>query len=632
MERRLTAILAADVEGYSRHTEDDEEASTVTLRSYCAVQEEAILAHRGHIFSRAGDGVVAEFPSIVEAIRCAIEIQSEIAERNASLPEDRRMQFRIGVNLGDVIAEEDNLYGTGVNVAVRLQQLAEPGGICVSQTVYDQVRKIIEIPFQDIGERRLKNIADPVHIYRILPAPLPWFRTLFSRANVHRRRLGVAGSALILLVALVIGAFHLRQPPELWNTLLGGGLPQQTTLAILPFTDRSPKGQETDYLAAGIADQLKALAKFSDLMVVDRASGRDQHADAGHEGEDFDERYAVRGSVQRDDDKVRVAVELVELIEASKERPIWYKSYNYTKGESLFAVRDDVTRRIAGTLGGLAGKIAQAEAIRLSEKNPTSLTAYDHVVLGWAKWNEFKPDSNKAAQEHFDQALKINPRFARAYAGLAWTYSSAYDFSLCDQEWTDDPEGALASALENAEKAVKLARDDYVGHWVLGWAYLYNGKHELAKRHYALARKLNGYDTELLGEMSNLLVYTNQLEQAIEQLNESRDLNERADAQKWYLEYLGWANEQAGMPGKAVEQFEQVVADDPEQCWLLPSLAAAYAHPSVGQMDKAHDVAEKILKGDKEFSSQEWAKGEPYETDEQRTRFVNALIRAGLPN
>ena len=184
MERRLAAILAADVQGYSRLTELNEEASTATLRMYRAVVEESISAHRGHVFSSAGDGVVAEFPSVVEAIRCGVEIQNEIAERNAAVPEDGRMQFRIGVNLGDVIAEENNLYGTGVNVAVRLEQLAEPGGICISQTVYDQVRKIVEIPFEDIGERRLKNIADPVHVYRILPAPLPWLKRLFSRANI----------------------------------------------------------------------------------------------------------------------------------------------------------------------------------------------------------------------------------------------------------------------------------------------------------------------------------------------------------------------------------------------------------------------------------------------------------------
>ena len=220
MERRLAAILAADVKGYSHLTELNEEASTATLRMYRAVVEELIHAHRGHIFSSAGDGVVAEFPSVVEAIRCGVEIQNEIAERNASVPKAERMQFRIGVNLGDVIAEENNLYGTGVNVAVRLEELAEPGGICLSQTVYDQVRKIVEIPFEDIGEHRLKNIAEPVHVYSILPSPLPWLKTLFSRRG-RRRRLGVAAGLLLFLLAVAAGAFYLRQPAVLWDALLG---------------------------------------------------------------------------------------------------------------------------------------------------------------------------------------------------------------------------------------------------------------------------------------------------------------------------------------------------------------------------------------------------------------------------
>jgi adenylate cyclase len=181
MERRLAAILAADVAAYSHLTELNEEASTATLRMYGAVVEESIIAHRGHIFSSAGDGFVAEFPSVVEAIRCALEIQNEIAERNATAPEDARMQYRIGVNLGDVIAEENSLYGTGVNVAARLEELAEPGGIYISQTVHDHIRKIVEIPLEDVGERHLKNISDPVHVYRILPAPLPWFRRFLSR-------------------------------------------------------------------------------------------------------------------------------------------------------------------------------------------------------------------------------------------------------------------------------------------------------------------------------------------------------------------------------------------------------------------------------------------------------------------
>ena len=234
MERRLTAILAADVEGYSHLTGLNEEASTATLRMYRAVVEELISAHKGHVFSSAGDGVVAEFPSIVEAIRCAVEIQNEIAERNVSVPEDGRMQFRIGVNSGDVIAEENNLYGTGVNVAVRLEQFAEAGGICISQTVYDQIRKIIEIPFEDIGERHLKNISEPVHVYRILPAPMSGLRR-FSRAPIST--VGVSA-----LLSAPFSYFSRRRRPDRsicvsrlhYGTLDGGSRTPRDSLDCRP--------------------------------------------------------------------------------------------------------------------------------------------------------------------------------------------------------------------------------------------------------------------------------------------------------------------------------------------------------------------------------------------------------------
>jgi class 3 adenylate cyclase len=249
MERRLAAILAADVQGYSHLTELSEEGSTATLRSYTAVVEEVITAHRGHTLSWAGDGVVAEFPSIVEAIRCASEIQNEIAERNAAAPEDQRMQFRIGVNLGDVIAEENRLYGTGVNVAVRLQQMAEPGGIFVSQTVYDQVRKIIGIPFEDVGQRHLKNITGPVHVYRILMAPPTPLHTFLWRIR-HSARLGATAAAVAILLLAFGASFFLRQPAALWDAVLGapGTLPENPSIAVLPFTDMSST-HDQQYLA-----------------------------------------------------------------------------------------------------------------------------------------------------------------------------------------------------------------------------------------------------------------------------------------------------------------------------------------------------------------------------------------------
>jgi adenylate cyclase len=631
MERRLAAILAADVKGYSHLTELNEEASTATLRMYRAVVEESISAHRGHVFSSAGDGVVAEFPSVVEAIRCAVEIQNEIAERNASVPEDGRMQFRIGVNLGDVIAEENNLYGSGVNVAVRLEQLAEAGGICLSQTVYDQVRKIVEIPFEDIGERRLKNIAEPVHVYRILPSPLPWLKRLFSRTNVRRRRLGVAAGVFLLLLAVAAGAFYLRQPAALWATLLGdaGGLslPEHPAIAVLPFNDMSAT-HDQQYLADGITEELiTGLAKFPELIVMSRNATftyKDKPTDSRQVGKELNVHYVVEGSIQRSDQNVRVTA---QLIDASTGRHLWADRYD-REIKGIFAIRDDITRSVAGTIGGLGGKLARAEVARLSGKNPNSFTAYDYLMRGWYEWHKFTREGNAAALDLFEQARKIDPNYARAYAGLAWTYADDYDY-----EWTDDYDKTLKLALEMANTAVRLDPNDYQAQWALGWAYLYNRQHEQAMAHYLRARDLNPNDAELLAEMANFLIFIGQPKQAIDQVKEAIRLNPFHE--NWYVEYLGWAYEEAGMPLKAIEIFEQAVDlrnPNEDQLWYFPTVAAAYAHPTVGRMDDARGIVKTLLSRKPGFSTSETvSRLYPYKTKELIDRYVKAVRRAGLP-
>ena len=626
MERRLAAILAADVQGYSHLTELNEEASTATVCSYCAVVKKAISEHRGHIFSSAGDGVVAEFPSVVEAIRCGVEIQNEIAERNVAVPEDGRMQFRIGVNLGDVIAEDNNLYGTGVNVAARLEQLAEPGGICISQTVYDQVRNIVEIPFEDIGERRLKNIADPVHVYRILPAPLPWLRRLFSRTNIGRRRLGVKAGALLLLLAVGAGSFYLRQPAALWDALLGGGLSlPEAAIAVLPFDDMSPT-HDQQYLADGITEELiTGLAKFPELIVMARNSTlayKDKPTEVRQVGKDLNVHYVVEGSIQRADQNVRVTA---QLIDTTTGQEIWADRYD-RQVNNIFAIRDDITRSIGGTLGGRAGKLVQAEAARVSGKNPNSFTAYDYVMKGWYAYNKFTREDNAASRDFFEQARKIDPNYALAYAGLAWTYELEYDY-----EWkTDDDEKTLKLALEMAETAVRLDPNDSHAQWALGWSCLYNRQYDQAMAHYLRSLELNPNDAEVLASMGSLLIYIGQPKQAVDQEKEAIRLN--PNHYEWYVYYVGWAYEEAGMPKEAIEIFEQAIDiqnPNEEQLWYLPTIAAAYAE--VGRMDDAHEVVRTVLSRDPKFSISKKVARYPYKTKELADRYANALRRAGLP-
>ncbi|WP_183097162.1 adenylate/guanylate cyclase domain-containing protein [Mesorhizobium sp. YM1C-6-2] len=624
MERRLAAILAADVVGYTHLTERNDETAMMTLQSYCGVVEEKIAAHSGRVFNRAGDCVMAEFPSIVEAIRCAVDIQHEIANLNRELKDEERMEFRIGVSLGDIIVEDGGMYGTGVNLAARLQQLAKPGGVCVSQSVYDQVRKIVEIVFEDIGEVKLKNIADPVRVYRIVETPVPPVppaRITLKRALI----LGVAAAGIVFGGAALLGVLRLPEPVTAWIGVPDRRETARPSIAVMPFDDMSATN-EHQYLADGVTEELiTGLAKFPDLDVVARNSTfayQGKPTDIRQVGKELGVYYVVEGSIQRSDQDVRVTAQLIDAVSG---RHVWAERYDRRVG-SIFDIRDDITRAVAATVMGTFGKLAGAETARLATKNPKNFSAYDNLMKGWFEWHKFAQTNNTLARDYFQKAIAADGNYAYAYTGLAWTYSSDYDFG-----WTEDYEGTLNLMMEAAAKAVSLDNTDYKGHWALGWAYLYSRQQEKALASYQRARGLNPYDAELLAEMANVLIYTSQAAKAVEQVEQAIRLNPFHET--WYLEYLGWAYEEADMPEKAIETLKTALKSEgsEEQLWVMPSLAAAYADPKVGNLEEAHKVVQKILALDPSFSIKDVLERSPYQTKEAADRYASALRSAGLP-
>ena len=462
-----------------------------------------------------------------------------------------------------------------------------------------------------------------MHVYRVLPAPLPRLNRFLSRIW-RSPRLGAGAGVVVLLLALG-ASFYLRQPTALWETG-GGALPEHAAIAVLPFDDISPT-HDQQYLADGITEELiTGLAKFPELIVMARNSTfayKDKPTDARQVGKDLNVNYVIEGSVQRADQNMRVTA---QLIDASTGRQIWADRYD-RQVDNIFAIRDDITRSIAGTLGSIAGIVALAEAERVSAKNPNSFTAYDYLMKGWYAYNKFTREDNAAARDLFEQARKIDPDYARAYAGLAWTYELDYDF-----EWTNDDEKTLKLALELAETAVRLDPNDIQAQWGLGWAYLYNRQYENAMAHYLRTRELNPNDAEVLAEMGNFLIYIGQPKQAIDQVKEAIRLN--PNHYNWYVYYVGWAYEEAGMPKEAIEIFEKAIDlqnPDEEQLWYLPTIAAAYAHPTVGRMDDARKVVKTILSREPDFSISKKVSRYPYKTKELADRYANALRRAGLP-
>lgn len=625
-ERRLAAIASLDVVDYTRLMEADEAATHKALTACMQdVVEPLVATYHGHIFKFTGDGALIEFASAVDAVKCVFEIQCNLQQWNAGVSPERPIIFRIGVNVGDVIFAEQDVYGMGVNVAARLQTLAEPGTIFVSAVVVDHIHNQVDLDLDYIGQRRVKNVSEPIKVYRMRPGigapkPLPYRRR--TPGWRHPRAL----AALILVVAGLALALAWWQP---WHRPSLLAPPNKPSIAVLPFENLSPDPGQV-YLAEGITEDLITnLAKFPDLYVIARNSSSiytDKPVKVQRIRDDLGVSYVVEGSVQKAANSVRITA---QLIDTETGEHIWAERYDRDV-DKIFQIQDDVVAAIAGTLTGTTGMLAAAELKRVSDKPPQTFIAYDYLMQGWHEWYKFTPEGNREARRLFDTARKTDPSYARAYVGLAWTYALDYEY-----DWTEDYKNAVDQALAFAKKAVQLGPKDYRSYWVLGWAYLYSWEHEQAEAAYNRARDMNPNDAELLAEMASLLIYIGRPEQAISQIKEAMRRNPFFD--QWYVEYLGWAYQEAGQPQECIDTLEKIIDTQPtqEQLWLLRILAACYADPKVNRMADAQRTAKEILMLDPGFSMAAHRKYVeetlPYKTPQQIDHWIAAFSRVGLP-
>jgi TolB-like protein/Tfp pilus assembly protein PilF len=469
MERRLAAILAADVMGYSCLMGEDEKGTLERLKSLRKeLVQPKITERKGRIVKLMGDGLLAEFPSVVEAVKCAVDIQQDMAGREVGLSEERRIVLRIGVNLGDIIVEGSDIYGDGVNVAARLEGLATPGGICISGKVYEEVRNKLPTAFEDLGEQEVKNIREPVRVYRWTDAvadPMP----------------GMAGAE---------GALP---------------LPDKPSIAVLPFTNMSGD-PEQEYFSDGITeDIITELSRFPELFVIARNSTfifKGKAVDIKGAAEKLGVRYLVEGSVRKAGNRVRITA---QLIDASVGGHVWADRYD-RELEDIFEVQDDVVRAIVAVL---PGRIADAN-IEQSRRKPTeNLSALDCLMRG----NYFAPrrgDGHDRAIAAYQKAIELDPNCAAAYAGIAFTeVKKIWDLSTSD----DDP---INRAYDNARKALAIDDNDYRSHGVMGLIYFERGEHELGRQHLERALILNPNSTQIMGYWALFLVYNGDPEGAIE--------------------------------------------------------------------------------------------------------------------
>jgi adenylate cyclase len=391
VKRKLTAIFSADVEGYSRLMGEDELATVETLTSYKETMGKLIRQHRGRVVDSTGDNLLAEFASVVDAVQCAVEVQQVLSAKNEALPEGRRMYFRIGINLGDVIEEEERIYGDGVNVAARMESLAEGGGISISGTAYDQLGKKLPLGYKYIGEQSVKNIEKPVRVYRVLPQAEAAGKVIGEKKPISRHWRWAAVALIVVVAALVIWNFYFRPPFEpASEERMAFALPDKPSIAVLPFVNMSEDPKQ-EYFSDGLTEEIiTALSKVPKVFVIARESTfsyKGKSVKVNQVAEELGVRYVLEGSVRKAEDRVRITAQLIDAI---KGYHLWAERYDRDL-KDIFAIQDEITMKIVTSL---QVSLTEGETARMQAKGTNSLDAYLLFLQGWKETGSMNKDGN----------------------------------------------------------------------------------------------------------------------------------------------------------------------------------------------------------------------------------------------
>ena len=502
--RKLTAILSADAKGYSRLMREDEVATVETLKRYRKAMSALVQKHRGQVVDSPGDNLLVEFASVVDALECSVEIQKDLQIRNAQLPPDRKMEFRIGINLGDVIKEGRRIYGDGVNIAARIEGLAEGGGICISGTVYDQVKNKLALEYQYMGEHTVKGISEPVRVYRLQKT---------------------------IETAL----------PELSGEF---ELPTKPSIAVLPFNNMSGDAQQ-EYIADGITENIiTALSKVSEMLVIARNSVftyKGRPVKVQQVSQELGVRYVLEGSIQKAGDRVRITGQLVD---ATTGHHLWAEQYDRDMTD-FFDLLDEITREI---VIALQVELTAGEQARLAQTH--SLRAWGYFVRGVSLLQRFTQGDNAKARDLFERALEIDPDYPSAWTMLAWTH-----FNDARWGWIDSPARSIKQAVELGQKAVMLDDTQPLAHAVLGNIYLLQKKHDQAitEGKKAVALGPNSADTHAL--VAEILRFSGMFDEAMALCKRAMRLQPYYS--EWYLMSLAMSYYYLGRHEDAIAAAEK---------------------------------------------------------------------------
>jgi adenylate cyclase len=622
-KRKLTAILSADVEGYSRLMGDDEEATVRTLTSYREVLTTLIQQHNGKVLDSPGDNLLAEFVSVVDAVQCAVAVQKEIKSRNDQLPENRRMQFRIGINLGDVIQEDERIYGDGVNIAARLEGLSEPGGICISKTAFDHIESKLPYGYDFMGNQTVKNIAKPVGAYRVLMDRRVTFagKSADEKPSALRRMPILAGVVAVLVLAVGVGIwqFYMRRSsidPASENKMTFP-LPDKPSIAVLPFANMSGD-PEQEYFSDGLTEEIiTALSKVPKLFVIARNSVftyKGKPVKVNQVAEELGVRYVLEGSIRKAGDQIRITA---QLIDALSGHHLWAERYDRNLKE-IFAVQDELTKNI---ITALQVKLTEGEQVRSSAKGTNNLEAYLKYLQSMVTVRQFNIESNALAKQLAQEAIALDPEYAMAYRAL----STAHQMDV----WlgtSKSPKQSKAKAMELLQKAIELDPTYAEAHGHLGFVFSMMGEHDKAvvKAEQAVALNPNSAYAHMV--LGHTLRFAGRHEEAIPEYKKAIRLNPMPPTN--YLFGLGMAYSWTGQYEEAIKWCKKAVRQDPDS--FLTRLMMTQVYSLSGREEEARAEAAEVLRINPKFSVDKWEKASTVKKKTEKERSMAALRKAGL--
>ena len=625
--RKLTAILSADVAGYSRLMQDDEAATVNTLESYKQAFFDLIKQHRGRVVDSPGDNLLAEFVSVVDAVQCAVAVQKEFHAHNAELPENRRMLFRIGVNLGDVIEEGERIYGDGVNIAARLESLADPGGICVSKTAFDHIESKLPLGYEFLGEQTVKNIAKPVGAYKVLMESR--ITTKPGLPDVQKSKtpktlkiaLGCLAALLVVIGAAAVWQFALHKaPPAVEKVDLRKVVfapPDKTSIAVLPFQNMTGD-PEQEYFSEGVAEQLiSGLSQSPDIYVTSRTSSfayKGKSMTAQQIADQLGVRYLLEGSVHRDAEQVRINV---QLIDGRTGNHIWAERFD-RKFEDIFALQDQITM---GVMAFLNAKFTVGAAADLQFSRPSNLKAYEYYLKGIYHIQRRNQQDILTAGKMYEEAIKLDPNFASAYRGLGFVHTDKVWFRM-----TNSPEKSLEQAEQAAQKSIDLSPGQPPPYPLLIQISLLKKDLDRAILYGEKAIELSPNEAYCYFSLGMALRNAGRFEEAIMNIETALRLAP--------LRPLNFVNNLAASYNgnkqydKAILLWTEALERNPDYLFAYQGLTAAYELS--GNHEKARWAAENVMRVNPKFSIAIEEKMSPIRDEAHKKRVFDAYRSAGL--